>query len=163
MKKIIPAIAFIFVLALLSASCLTEGERYSRFHTMTDARWLYGDTLVFDFQEPFAADSGISAIDGDVVVVLRHSRSYPYSNIWLELGDKNGRRRDTLNVILADIYGHRLGKGLGTDFQRADTVARGLRLDSTASLTLRHIMRVDTLGSIEQIGMIFIPRKIHRK
>ena len=40
-------------------------------------------------------------------------------------------------------------------------MARGIVLaDSTeATLTLRHIMRTDTLDAIEQIGMIFIPEK----
>ena len=133
MKKILGAILSVIVLALLPASCLREGERYSRFHTMADARWIYGDTLRFDFSEAAGADSTATPVAGDLLIVVRHSRSYPYSNIWLELGDATGMRRDTLNILLAD--------------------------SAEATLTLRHIMRTDTLDAIEQIGMIFIPEK----
>ena len=161
MKKILGAILSVIVLALLPASCLREGERYSRFHTMADARWIYGDTLRFDFSEAAGADSTATPVAGDLLIVVRHSRSYPYSNIWLELGDATGMRRDTLNILLADVYGRRLGHGLGTDFQRADTVARGIVLadSAEATLTLRNIIRTDTHDAIEQIGMIFIHEK----
>ncbi len=69
MKKILGAILSVIVLALLPASCLREGERYSRFHTMADARWIYGDTLRFDFSEAAGADSTATPVAGDLLIV----------------------------------------------------------------------------------------------
>ncbi len=92
-------------------------------------------------------------------MVIRHTASYPYSNVWLEVSypAADSISPDTLNMVLADDYGNWLGRGLGLSFQRVDTLPHTVKLTSPASVSLRHIMRTDRLTDIEQAGLIMLP------
>lgn len=46
---------------------------------------------------------------------------------------------------------------MGLTFQLADTVYRDFTVYNGAPIRLRHIMRVDTVTGIEQIGISFTP------
>ena len=61
--------------------------------------------------------------------------------------------RDTLDIRLADVYGRWLGSGFGASYQREVTVSPAAVVDITRPVALRHIMRVDTLQGIEQVGI----------
>ena len=67
-------------------------------------------------------------------------------------------RPDTLNVILADMYGHWRGSGTGPSLQVVDTIATGIPLHLGQRIQVRHIMRLDTIEGIEQVGITFLPR-----
>ncbi len=93
-----------------------------------------------------------------MTLALRHSNDYIYSNIWVEVGynTTNGHQKiDTLNILLADIYGRWYGKGLGASFQIQDTISPDMQIAKDSPITVRHIMRTDTLLGIEQVGLIF--------
>lgn len=94
-----------------------------------------------------------------MILTVRHSNAYPYRNLWVEISHidpDSVLRHDTLNMELADIYGRWHGSGLGASFQYSDTLSRHFRLVRDFGLKIRHIMRVDTLPDIEQIGVAFI-------
>ena len=150
----IPALA-----AMLSlSSCATAPDYYSRFETLRDARWAYGDTLYF---VPDATEDSVVS-GGTLVLAVRHTRAYPYSNLWLEfrsMRPDSTWRCDTINLRLADDFGRRLGSGIGTDYMVCDTIADGsFTLRRGFPMTVRHIMRADTLGEIEQVGLVFTPK-----
>ncbi len=140
----------------MSAASCSQQKEAGAFHAVDAEGWLYGDTLRYDL--PMAdADS---VWRGDIAVAIRHSAAYPYSNLWMELSypPAAGLGADTLNVMLADLYGNWQGRGLGLSFQKVDTVVRDVTLPLPASLSLRHIMRSDKLTDVEQIGLIFISK-----
>ncbi len=143
-------------LALLVAC--SRGERdYSSWEQLPADGWAYTDTVSLLPVDTSLTDND-SIIDGTLHVALRHNNAYPYSNIWLELtyhSDGPWLMRDTINMPLADLYGRWLGSGFGTGYQRDLTVSPRSRIDLTRPVALRHIMRVDTLRGIEQVG-IFI-------
>lgn len=145
------------VIAAMLMSCqprpLCEGADFS---SLPSRGWAYGDTL------QFYTDMADSLSVVSMAVVVRHTNDYQYSNLWLELTATDGQnadslRRDTVNVILADQFGRWHGSGSGLSFVLTDTLPNKYTVFKDRPINVRHIMRVDTLHDIEQIGLIFIP------
>lgn len=144
------------IVAVLSAlwACAPDIDSDASFHNVPDAGWAYGDTLVF---EPQLCDT----VDCEAIAIaVRHSASYVYSNLWIEvslppaLGD-SVPTVDTVNVVVADDFGRWLGRGSGVSYLKVDTIASARVITRGNPITVRHIMRVDTVKDIEQIGVIF--------
>lgn len=142
--------------AVLLAACSHSGED-ADFRSVDFHGWAYGDTL------SFTPCSEKTSTLGRLAVVVRHSASYVYSNLWLEItvppaaGDTVGFV-DTLNIRLADDSGNLLGRGSGMSVVKIDTLPEHFLLDASKNVTLRHIMRVDTLEGIEQAGILFLAK-----
>ncbi|MDE6311316.1 MAG: gliding motility lipoprotein GldH [Muribaculaceae bacterium] len=156
-KYILRASTALAALWMLVA-CTPEENLYSEFETMSGAEWLYTDSLSFT-----PAGTTDSIVDGTLLVALRHTRGYRYQNLWLEVaypvasGDSLVMERDTMSLELADPYGRWLGRGSGASYMREDTLVRKFRLYRGAPVRLRHVMRLDTLPDVEQVGIVFIP------
>lgn len=141
--------AALYILAALMLTACSQGE--SHYADFSQHGWAYNDTVM-------CAAEVTAPTPGTVQVIVRHDDDYPFANLWLELthtlpGD-SVVRRDTLNVHLSDAYGHWQGRGIGGSYQyTSQPVAVTLRPGSQVSL--RHIMRVDTVPNIHQIGMVF--------
>ena len=130
---------------------------YSDFKQLPDNRWIYGDTLTF------TPDINDSIASGMLIVAVRHNNTYPYSNLWLEVTyptSPTDVKRDTINLQLADIYGRWHGKGFGAGYQYADTVSKNVTLFNHQPITVRHVMRIDTLPDIELLGVTFVSSSI---
>lgn len=150
-------------LAAFTASCGITGSRgngddnyFSAFETFPRQEWLYAEPV--KLRVDTLRDS--VAHGGTLLLSLRHTDAYEYSNLWLELSypaSDSTTVTDTVNVILADVYGHWRGHGSGPSIQLTDTIATGFTITRGSTLTLRHIMRVDTLANIEQAGLVFLP------
>lgn len=137
---------------LAVTACTPSPDDYSSFHTLPGNGWAYSHRL------SFISEIADSAATGSMTVAVRHSAAFDYRNLWLEVAQTmpdSTVRRDTVNIELADKFGTWLGSGLGTSFQRAVTLPRPFTLADSSTVTVRHIMRVDTLTGIEQIGIIF--------
>lgn len=152
--------AIFLAIAAAAASCQRpqSGER-SKFFTISGEGWEYGDTLVWTPLDSASIDSTIVTADtASIVVAMRHAVDYPYANIWLECSyyapGAPMSRIDTINIWLADEYGHWHGTGIGVGYQLADTVLQHEPIDLSRPISLRHVMRVDRLPGIEQIGLI---------
>ncbi len=126
-------------------------QGFSSYQDIDPKGWAYDDALTF------TTDS----VAGDLTVAIRHSVDYPYRNLWLEItrrgADSSARViRDTIDMELADPFGLWRGNGIGASRQVEATVARGISLDSASTVTVRHIMRLDTLQGIRQAGIFII-------
>lgn len=155
MRKVLVIISILLCLG----ACVPGHNDYSDFRNIDVDGWSYGDTLEF---HPVIGDS---TARGVLTLALRHSNSYLYSNLWLEVSYFNDTRSvtDTLNVPLADIYGRWYGSGFGARYQVSDTVALDVTLHRDKPIRVRHIMRADTLRGIEQVGLNFIPHNFADK
>lgn len=135
-------------------ACNGINNDYSEYHRLPEGGWRYADTLVF---MPVHADS---VCGGRFVVALSHDSNYPYEDLWLEVksaeGEANRPVTDTLHLTLADGYGNWTGRGIGPTFQLSDTLPERVHR-SGAPVKVRHIMRVDTLRGINQVGVFFVP------
>ena len=143
------AVAALAVLVL--SACVKYKPAHSEWQTISAGGWPYGDTLRFN------ADRADSAAVGGVALAVRHTDSYAYSNLWLEVAytHADSTVADTFNLVLADEFGRWHGKGSGGTFQFTDTVALSRRPDTASVIVVRHIMRVDTLQGIEQVGIAY--------
>lgn len=138
---------------ILLAGCSAPSVPASAdFKNISTEGWAYGDTLRFDV--PF--DS--IARSHQFAVAVRHSSSYKFANIWLEVAVETPDTVfvDTLNMRLADRYGRRTGRGTGVSYIKTDTLPRLYMLADSAKVSVRHIMRIDTLTDLEQIGVIAV-------
>lgn len=150
-------VAALILILLCLGACAPGHNSYSHFTVLPSAGWAYNDTITFT---PDFADS---VTTGRIALALRHSATYPYANIWLEVSSPGSPLDgvpaicDTLNVRLCDPKGRWLGRGTGVSFQLCDTLPRRYTLADSVPVRLRHIMRVDTLLDIEQVGLIFLP------
>lgn len=135
--------------------CGGNDNCFSAFESLDGGVWPYADTLTF---VPDTLRDSIAR--GTMILFVRHTASYGYSNLWLELSyntDDSTTVRDTVDVILADRFGNRLGHGMGSSFGITDTISRNFELMQGRPVYLRHIMRADTITEIEQVGVIFNP------
>ena len=150
--RILPVITAAAAL-LTAASCDRPSYRLSQWHTLDNGGWAYADTLTFN------NDDADTLEVGRVVVGVRHTANYPYSNLWMEMSYDAGDTipaRDTVEVRLADAFGHWQGSGSGSSYQFTDTVIPRHRIVPGTRVRLRHIMRMDTVPELEQIGLTFL-------
>ena len=142
--KAAPMIFFSLLLLVIITSC--GGGEKSIFHNLPTQGWAYTSPVTFSPVEG----------DGELFLAVRHDASYPYSNLWLEVSAPlhgGAQMVDTVNLTLCDNYGRWLGKGFGGSYQMEVPVAKSVKLDSGTTVTMRHIMRLDTLHGIDQIGL----------
>ncbi len=164
MKYRLAAAATVLAVVAATTACGITGSRgngddnyFSAFHTFTSREWNYAEPVTFRVDT--LRDS--IARGGGLLLSVRHTGGYRYGNLWLELSyplNDSVMQVDTLNIILADDYGHWLGHGIGPSVQHSDTVARGIDIARGMEIKLRHIMRLDTLANIEQVGIVFLPK-----
>lgn len=136
-------------------ACSPGHNTYSEFRNLPQDGWAYNDTIMFI---PSITDS---VAQGDLSIALRHNNNYHYSNLWVEINyplNDSTIKSDTINITLADIYGKWHGKGIGPSFQIEKMVSENLNINKGDYFSVRHIMRVDTLLDIEQIGLFFISK-----
>lgn len=138
---------------LFSCSGRNDSPHYS-FSVVNSDGWAYGDTLFFDaFCDSVPSYSQLA-------IAVRHSEAYKYANLWLEVtvpvAGQDSLIRDTVNVLLADRYGEFLGRGSGVSYIVVDTLPQAFSLRTGSPISLRHVMRVDTLHDIEQIGVMIL-------
>lgn len=144
-------LSVVMLSALVFTACRQSPEYYGDFRFIDPVGWTYGDTLTF------IPEINDSIATGTLSIALRHTNEYLYSNIWVETitSDSLSSRTDTLDITLADEFGHWLGRGIGTDFQTTDTIAASITLRPPVTVKVRHIMRTDMLEGIEQVGIVF--------
>lgn len=139
-------------IAALVVSCDKPKGVVGEFHALSGSEWPYGTTLVFNEKGDTIADA-----QRNVEIIVQHGAEYEYANLWVELAYQTAdtTARDTFNIVLADEYGKWFGTGSGPVRILADTLElRSLPLPNS-SFALRHVMRVESLKGIEQIGILY--------
>lgn len=138
------------VVALVMTACVDPQAQRSQWQTLPSSGWAYVDTLQFDSVPRTWTPRSIE-------LSVRHSGAYEYANLWVELRYKSGGQAvaDTFDVRLCDEFGRWYGHGTGASLQLTDTITPRYRMDAASPVKLRHIMRMDTLTDIEQIGIAY--------
>lgn len=150
----LPLVTAVMVLAIFAAACSDDRQPTGEFHDLPSDGWPYGMVveLTINGNENYVPDSTL-------VLAVRHANDYPYANLWLEVAYSAADSTvpeavDTFDVRLSDEFGKWLGKGTGPSVLRPDTITLRHRPAAGTKFVVRHIMRVDTLRSIEQIGIM---------
>lgn len=157
---------FVALMALAAAwACQRPQAPYesAAFGTIDSRGWVYGDTMVMNPSTALDSCPGTARL----AVVVRHADNYEYGNLWLELTSPavtasptdsltaDSMCIDTINVVLCDATGRWLGSGTGPSRVFTDTLPARYGYDCLHPVTIRHIMRVDTVKGIEQIGLVY--------
>lgn len=140
------------VLTVALGACTSMSVEDAAFESIPVGGWAYGDTVSF---QPEVEDS---VSQGRLAVMVRHTSAYIFSNLWLEVTTPGDSLPvvDTVNIELADMYGRWLGRGSGVSFVKVDTLPGLKTLGREMPVKIRHIMRVDTVADLEQVGVIFV-------
>ncbi|MDE5836008.1 MAG: gliding motility lipoprotein GldH [Paramuribaculum sp.] len=128
------------VLAAIITACTPIGY-YSEYKDIEPKGWAYSDTLCFNTD---------TCVAQDMVIAVRHSDFYRYKNIWVEISDST--HTDSVNIVFCDMFGRWLGKGIGASYQISVPVP--FTIEPNAQVRVRHILRIDTVKGIEQIGLV---------
>lgn len=147
-KDNISAVILFLIFGLVS-SCTGRTDEFSAFRNIPESGWAYSHALTF---APEHADSVSS---GPLYLTMRHGDAYPYSNIYLEVSA--GGEKDTVRIQLADVYGNWLGKGLGASREVTVMVRDRFVHHTGDTVTVRHILRTDTLQGVDMIGIQLNP------
>lgn len=147
--RTLPAVLIAAVVTL--GACSERHGSFGQFQPVPERGWAYGDTLLFDANHLDSAAAGRK-----MRIAVRHNADYPYRNLALEVTFRNGRRlmRDTVIMELADIYGSWNGNGLGPRRQMDATVTPNAAIPDSSQISVRHVMRIDTLHGISEIGIL---------
>ncbi len=138
------------ILAVAVSACGRDGYQYTGYSSLSPQGWAYGDACEFHVA------GGDSIITGNIVLSVTNDNTYPFSNLWLEVSYNalDRTHRDTIEVKLCDVYGNWYGHGLPGHYQLSDTLDTGIvSLRDSSTVRVRHIMRVDTIQGISQLGL----------
>lgn len=143
---------FVLLVFCILCGCNNNGEIYHKYQTIGTKGWNKSDTLIF------TADKIDSAQNVNLYAEIRHTRNYPYSDLYIvikqNLSDSLNWQTDTLRFQLANNNGSWLGKGLGNYY--ADTRrVRSIKLSAhafKASIRVSHGMKDSELKGITDIG-----------
>ena len=159
MKPKLRLLQLLLIVILMSGAVSCGLEEKADFMSLDDQKWAYGDTLIFSgLADTSAVASPLPS--HSLMLALRHTNAYPYRNIWIEAAyctADSTRYTDTLSIELCDSYGRWLGKGIGDLFQQEAIISPTLNLLPGSDVSIRHIMRVDTLRGIERSGLFYSP------
>lgn len=139
--------------ATLIVACLSCSDRHSAvgsFIPLDNEALAYTDTIRFTLADLDTISQR------QLYVAVTHSDSYPYRNLWLEVTYTDSTRtiRDTVGLTLADAYGLWLGHGIGNTYQMEAPLRAGVNPQAGSHVSIRHVMRVDTLRGITQVGVL---------
>lgn len=156
MKTKLSPTAFLAAVAMALAllSCNPEQREASAYINLPASGWAYADTLAFPLN---VADS---IATGYIIVAIDHTPEYRYADLWMELTSTqpgNTLRRDTLQLQMCDSAGTWLGTGVASNYQLTTHPLR-LTFAGALPLTLRHILRTDTLRHVNRVGLFFKPQ-----
>ncbi len=147
--------------ALVMAACRPQ-EPFSEYQAVDAHGWSSTDTLRFDLpRQELPAAYG-------VMLGVRHTEAYPYTELWVALEQRTaGRhgttaRRDTIHLLLANAAGQWLTPHptLHTCEQPAATIR--LTPDSAVQLLVYHLMPRQLLEGITDIGLTLTPAHQHQ-
>lgn len=137
-------------------ACSPERYPYSDFRTLPTDGWYSSLPLRF---KPHLADSTVQKCD--VVLAVRHTNKYPYSdlNLVVDLIDSNYEvTRRQAEIHISDSYGNWCGKGFGNFYQVKATIAEGVDPNTLSSIVVWPAMKgCDKVVGIENLGILVIP------
>lgn len=135
----------------LLGGCTSSSPSNGQFFTVADAGWHYDQTFTLNAERDTMFEKG------DIIdLTVRHTGGYSYANLWVELSytSNDSVVADTFNIAITDNYGKWIGRGSGSIITRTESLSPRLTPDCNSQFGVRHIMRVDVLDDVEQIGIV---------
>lgn len=140
----------LFALLILLSGC-TNSFVFSEFYPIDERGWNNNQVLHFN---PCPNDS-IGTYN--VSLVIRHSNSYRYQDIWLAVAFKEDIdiNIDTIHLRLADEKGHWIGNGNNFIHTFTYGYKEGIRFSKgSCGISVKQIMKDNPLRGINNIGIV---------
>lgn len=138
------------LLGLILLTACSTNDIYNKQNNIPADGWDIYNTQTFDID--IATTSHY-----DIDLFLRHDNQYKYRNLWLfvdHIAPDSTISTDTINIELADNYGHWLGGGWGSTHQLEQNYLTHQLLDSGRhTIKLTQAMREYKLKEIKNIGL----------
>lgn len=150
----IPAILLV---AVSLASCTGADTVYSSFVDIPSPGWKadeYCDFATVDFDSALFVSKSERY---DVIIAIRHTDDYPYSDLWLLSGQDDAAFKpvpDTIHLNLSGRDGLWRGKSGKGICLFTDTIAKSVEIPQFYSLRLRHAMPTPVLNGMIGVGVI---------
>lgn len=148
--KIVYSVLIITIIAVFS--CIDKYQ-FAENKTIKNEKW--GSNLILRFE--YENTDTLQA--KDVIINLRHSNEYPYSNIYFfitTLAPNGLRVKDTIEYILADNSGKWIGSGIGNIHNLQLVYKRNVRFSQQGKYIfyIQHGMRETFLEGVTDIGIL---------
>lgn len=134
-------------------ACNISDSRINQFHSLPENQWIVGEPVLF-LNMPF---DSVMAPSDSLTIYLRHLNNYPYRNLWLfidYISNDNSVYTDTVEFVLADIYGKWQSKGFGALYEYSAHIAPSkTNIRDVKGISVWHGMRCDTLVGVSELGI----------
>ena len=154
MNKVRFTLLSICCLAALAGSLTSceNGVVYQDAKIINKEGWYKNDLVSFDYSATDTAGTY------DIIVDIRNTDKYEYQNFWLFLhfvSPDGIEFNDTLECVLADNYGHWIGKSSGSMYELPVMALSEISFPKagTYHFELAQGKRADTLQGIHEIGI----------
>lgn len=154
------AMAVVIAAVVLMAACCQRKPAlpHASFKHVPSTGWLRNSPL------SFTPEYDDSTATYDIVLAVRHSNTYAYSNLSLTvdfIAEDSSVARYPVSIALADEFGNWTGGGFGTLYQVTVPVAEDVAPAHAARLLVWQVMAPgDTLAGIEDVGIIASPSQV---
>ncbi len=143
------------LIAIAFGSCVSS-PHYQKEYAIPQNEWKY------DYRPSFKFDITDTNARYNLYFLIRHTETYPNSNIWIWVYTKKPGdstfEKTRLEIPLAEPSGKWMGRGMGTIWEQrlpisndGDTVM--LRKKGTWEIRLEQNMRVNPLPEVLQVGL----------
>lgn len=161
---ILSNIVFIISIALILSGCMPS-PYYQKTYSMPKNEWTYADKPTFKFEVKDTAALY------HLYFLIRHTETYPYSNIWIWVETKQPGEdtfsRSRIEIPLAETSGKWLGRGMGEIWEQRMPITKEdnpIRFSKQGMYEVRfeQNMRLDPLPEVLQVGLR-VANQGHRK
>lgn len=143
--------------AALLCSCIgIDNVGYSQFADVPVGGWPRELTFAFDPEE---TDSTCAAEAYDLIVSVRYTANYPYSELWLALEEftqEGYLRTDTVQLSLTNGRGHVSGRGKLGLYSVSDTIRRSFMLPEGYHVEVGHALADEILEGVKNVGITLL-------
>ncbi len=148
--------AFLILLVICIVSC-SHGRHtvYSQFVDIPSDGWAENEYCEFVTAEADSTLFADAAGRYDVILAVRHSDAYPFTDLYLSLSSSpDCKLPQELHLNLASGAGKWLGPGSHGIYTFTDTIATGVTLSPALRLKVSQAMNRPILPGILNIGLI---------
>jgi gliding motility-associated lipoprotein GldH len=154
-----PLFALLVLVLCTCAGCL-PAPYFQKQEAIPQYAWAYA------FKPSFTFDITDTISGYQPYFLIRHSQSYPYSNVWLWVYVKSPAdslpRKERVNLVLAEPSGKWLGRGMGEIYEQriridfSDSVKFNRK--GTYQVSMEQNMRINPLPDIMNVGFSLVKK-----
>ncbi len=149
------SIYVILICFYISITSCNDNRTFDKFHSIDNTGWNHNAPVTFLIDRQW---EGVYLLD--LALRVSHNYKYKYLSLILEKDIINVEKHttktinDTINIPIIDNKGKLLGKqSISNSIIKQSIATLKLKRNDSLKITVRHIMKVDNLQGINDIGL----------